>query len=103
MLDNMRTASNTFAGKLVMATLFGLLALAFFISFGPSGRIFDAARTGADFVAKGNGEPIPRADFDRYYYRQTRQFGQIDAATLDRVFPRARVLEELIKDRLVSE
>jgi peptidyl-prolyl cis-trans isomerase D len=104
MLDNMRTASNTFAGRVVMAMLFGLLALAFFISFGPSGRTFDAVRgSGTSIVAKVNGEPITRTDFDRYYYNQVRQFGQIDQATLDRVFPRARVLDELIKDRLLAE
>jgi peptidyl-prolyl cis-trans isomerase D len=104
MLDNMRTASNTFAGRVVMAMLFGLLALAFFISFGPSGRTFDAVRgSGMSVVAKVNGEPITRTDFERYYYNQVRQFGQIDQATLDRVFPRARVLDELIKDRLLAE
>jgi peptidyl-prolyl cis-trans isomerase D len=104
MLDNMRTASNTFAGRVVMALLFGLLALAFFISFGPSGRTFDAIRGGSSsVVAKVNGEPITRNDFDRYYYNQVRQFGQIDQATLDRVFPRSRVLDELIKDRLLAE
>jgi peptidyl-prolyl cis-trans isomerase D len=104
MLDNMRTASNTFAGKVVMAMLFGLLALAFFISFGPSGRLFDSVRGGGtSVVAKVNGEPITRTEFERYYYNQTRQFGQIDQATLDRVFPRSRVLDELIKDRLLAE
>jgi peptidyl-prolyl cis-trans isomerase D len=104
MLDNMRTASNTFAGRVVMALLFGLLALAFFISFGPSGRTFDAVRgSGVSVVAKVNGEPITRTEFERYYYNQVRQFGQIDQATLDRVFPRSRVLDELIKDRLLAE
>ena len=102
MLDVLRTKTQTPGGRLFLGLMFGLLALTFFISFGPSGRVFDRVKSN-DYAAKVNGEQISRIDFERYYYRQVRQFGQLDPAMLDRILPRGRVLDELIKDRLVAE
>lgn len=102
MLESLRASSQTLGGRLFLTFLFGLLALAFFITFGPSGRAFDPSK-GGDYAAKVNGEQITRNEFERYYYRQIRQFGQVDPAMIDRIMPRSRVLDEMIKDRLVAE
>ncbi|MHB1843514.1 MAG: peptidylprolyl isomerase [Deltaproteobacteria bacterium] len=103
MLDNMRAASSSAAGKLVMALLFGLLSVAFAISFGPGSRGCEGLRTGADYAAKVNGEIITQTEFERYYYRRVRQFGEMDRALVDQYFPRSRALDELVKDRLVAD
>ncbi len=103
MLDNMRSASTSPAGKLVMVLLFGLLSVAFGISFGPGSRGCEGLRSGADYAAKVNGEIITQTEFERYYYQRVRQFGQLDRSLVDQYFPRSRALEELIKDRLVAE
>ncbi len=103
MLDSFRTYSQSAGGRFLLVLLFGLLAVSFFIAFGPSGRLFEPTK-GADYAAKVNGEVISRVEFERYYYRQVRQFGsQVDQAMLDRYMPRSRVLDELIKDRLLAE
>ena len=101
MLDTLRQQSQKPAGRFFLAFLFGLLAISFFIAFGPSGRLFEPVKS--DFAAKVNGEIITRNDFERYYYRQVRQFGSVDPTMLNRIMPRSRVLDELIKDRLVAE
>jgi peptidyl-prolyl cis-trans isomerase D len=104
MLDNMRTASTSPAGKLVMGLLFSLLAVAFAISFGPGQRGCTGLQSGSvPYAAKVNGEVITDADFERYYYGQIRRFGDMDRAQVDQFFPRTRALEELIADRLVAE
>ncbi len=102
MLDKFRQHSQSPGGRFFLAFMFGLLGLAFFITFGPSGRLFEPVK-GGDFAAKVNGEQISRVEFERYYARQIRQFGQLDALTLDRLLPRSRVLDEMIKDRLIAE
>ena len=103
MLDNMRTASSSFAGKLVMGLLFALLSIAFGISFGPGSRGCEGLRSGVDYAAKVNGEIISRPEFERYYYRRIRQFGDLDRRVVEQYLPRSRVLDELVKDRLVAE
>ncbi len=104
MLDSFRTYSQSPGGRFLLALMFGLLAVSFFIAFGPSGRLFEPTKGGAEYAAKVDGETISRVEFERYYYRQIRQFGtQVDPAMLDRYMPRSRVLDELIKDRLLSE
>jgi len=103
MLGSFRSYSQSPGGRFLLALMFGLLAVSFFIAFGPSGRLFEPTK-GADYAAKVNGEVISRVEFERYYYRQVRQFGtSVDQAMLDRYMPRSRVLDELIKDRLLSE
>ncbi|MHB8418206.1 MAG: peptidylprolyl isomerase [Myxococcales bacterium] len=103
MLDNMRTASASPAGKLVMVLLFGLLAVAFGISFGPGSRGCEGLRSSPSFAAKVNGEVISQPEFERYYYNQIRRFGDMDRARVEQYFPRSQVLDELIADRLVAE
>jgi peptidyl-prolyl cis-trans isomerase D len=103
MLDNMRSASASPAGKLVMVLLFGLLAVAFGISFGPGSRGCETLRSGPAYAAKVNGEVITQPEFERYYYNQIRRFGDMDRQMVEQYFPRSRVLDELIADRLVAE
>ena len=74
MLGSFRTYSQSPGGRFLLALMFGLLAVSFFIAFGPSGRLFEPTK-GADYAAKVNGEIISRVEFERYYYRQVRQFG----------------------------
>jgi len=102
MLDNMRTASTSPAGKLVMVLLFGLLAVAFGISFGPGSRGCTGLSTAPAFAAKVNGEVITQPEFERYYYNQIRRFGDMDRQMVEQYFPRSKVLDELIADRLVA-
>ena len=103
MLDNMRTASASPAGKLVMVLLFGLLAVAFGISFGPGSRGCEGFRAADAYAAKVNGEVITQPEFERYYYNQIRRFGDMDRQMVEQYFPRTKVLDELIADRLVAE
>ncbi len=104
MLESLRQYGQSPGGRFLLALLFGLLAVSFFIAFGPSGRLFEPMKGGNDYAAKVDGEIISRADFERYYYRQIRQYGgQVDPSMLDRFMPRSRVLDELIKDRLLAE
>lgn len=103
MLDNMRSASTSPAGKLVMVLLFGLLAVAFGISFGPGSRGCTGLTTAPAFAAKVNGEVITQPEFERYYYNQIRRFGDMDRQMVEQYFPRSKVLDELIEDRLVAD
>ncbi len=104
MLDNMRNASSSPAGKLVMGLLFSLLAVAFAISFGPGSRGCSGLQNGgAIYAAKVNGEVITQPDFERFYYNQIRRFGDMDRQMVDQYFPRSRVLDDMIADRLVAE
>jgi peptidyl-prolyl cis-trans isomerase D len=104
MLDNMRNASSSPAGKLVMGLLFSLLAVAFAISFGPGSRGCSGLQTGgAIYAAKVNGDVITEPDFDRFYYNQIRRFGDMDRQMVDQYFPRSRVLDDMIANRLVAE
>ncbi len=102
MLDNMRTASASTAGKFVMAFLFSLLAVAFGISFGPGWRGLTGSGSGPQWAAKVNGETIGVPEFERYYWRTVRRFGDMDRNLIDQYFPRSRALDELIADRLVA-
>lgn len=104
MLDNMRSASASPAGKLVMGLLFSLLAVAFAISFGPGSRGCSGLQTGgAIYAAKVNGEVITQPDFERFYYNQIRRFGDMDRQMVDQYFPRSRVLDDMIANRLVAD
>jgi len=103
MLDNLRSASSSPAGKLIIGLFFGLLSLAFAISFGPGSRGCEGLRTPMSYAARVNGEIITQPEFERYYYRRIRQFGDVDKQTIEQYFPRSRALEELIRDRLVAE
>jgi peptidyl-prolyl cis-trans isomerase D len=103
MLDNLRSASSSPAGKMVIGLLFGLLSLAFAISFGPGTRGCEGLRTPLNYAAKVNGEIITQTEFERYYYRRLRQLGDMDRQMIEQYFPRSRALEELIRDRLIAE